>query len=129
MHIGPYGTTINHQPRFNLEASHLNEKPALRRFNALGETSETHYGAVKQGPITDPITDLIEPNVKFHYSRINSKLPGDNTAVKWQQEFIFTPTKLMVDDVTLKNGPIEVASGSHQGPSQNLWQDRRSRAL
>ena len=86
-----YGTTINAQPRFDLEASHRADKPALRRVNAPVEVSETYYEAMASSRMTDCVTDLIGPNVKFHHSKINSKLPGGNTEVKWHQDFTFTP--------------------------------------
>jgi ectoine hydroxylase-related dioxygenase (phytanoyl-CoA dioxygenase family) len=41
--------------------------------------------------VTDYVADLIGPNVKFHHSKINSKLPGAATKVKWHQDFPFTP--------------------------------------
>jgi ectoine hydroxylase-related dioxygenase (phytanoyl-CoA dioxygenase family) len=126
-----YGTTINAQPRFDLEASHRADKPALRRVNAPVEVSETYYEAMASSRMTDCVTDLIGPNVKFHHSKINSKLPGGNTEVKWHQDFTFTPhtnddvvtALLMVDDVTQENGPLEVAPGSHRGDLHSLWHD------
>ena len=37
------------------------------------------------------VADLIGPDVKLHHTKINSKLPGSATAVKWHQDFPFTP--------------------------------------
>jgi len=81
--------------------------------------------------MTDCVADLIGPNVKFHHSKINAKLPGGQTAVKWHQDFTFTPHSnddvvtalLMVDDVTAENGPLEVVAGSHKGDLYGLWHD------
>ena len=77
------------------------------------------------------VVDLIGPNVKFHHSKINSKLPGGKTAVKWHQDFAFTPHSnddiitalLMMDAVTDTNGPLEVVPGSHRGKIHSLWHD------
>jgi ectoine hydroxylase-related dioxygenase (phytanoyl-CoA dioxygenase family) len=74
---------------------------------------------------------LIGPNVKFHHSKINSKLPGARTEVKYHQDFPFTPHSnddvitalLMVDEVTQENGPLEVVAGSHKGAIHGLWHD------
>ena len=128
-HSEPYGTTINDHPRFDLEVSHRVDKPALRRVNAPVEVSEAYYEAMVSSRMTNCVTDLIGPNVKFHHSKINSKLPGGNTEVKWHQDFTFTPhtnddvvtALLMIDDVTEENGPLEVAAGSHRGPLYSLW--------
>lgn len=128
-HTAPYGVTINDRPRFDLEPGHTAKKPGLRRVNAPIEVSDAHYQAMANSRMTDCVADLIGPNVKFHHSKINAKLPGGNTAVKWHQDFPFTPHSnddvvtalLMVDEVTEENGPLEVLPGSHRGDLYGLW--------
>ena len=69
--------------------------------------------------------------VRFHHGKINSKLPGTATQVKWHQDFPFEPmtnddmitTLLFMDDVTLDNGPLEVLPGTHKGPIHSHWHD------
>ena len=127
----PYGDTLDGRPRFDLEPGHTSEKPALRRVNAPVEISQPYYDAMFSSRMTDCVADLIGPNVKFHHSKINSKLPGGQTAVKWHQDFPFTPHSndylitalLMVDEVTRDNGPLEVVAGSHTGELHGLWHD------
>ena len=127
----PYGDTLDGRPRFDLEPGHTSEKPALRRVNAPVEISQAYFDAMASSRMTDCVADLIGPNVKFHHSKINSKLPGGQTAVKWHQDFPFTPHSnddlitalLMVDEVTLDNGPLEVVAGSHTGELHGLWHD------
>ena len=130
-HTSPYGTTINDRPRFDLEPGHSREEPALRRVNAPIEVSESFYEATTNSRLTDCVADLIGPNVKLHHTKINSKLPGAGTQVKWHQDFLFTPHSnddvvtalLMVDEVTEENGPLEVVPGSHRGELYSLWHD------
>ena len=125
----PYGDTIDGRPRFDLEPGHTAEKPELRRVNAPVEVSQAYFDAMTTSLMTDCVADLIGPNVKFHHSKINSKLPGGQTAVKWHQDFPFTPHSyddlitalLMVDEVTQDNGPLEVVAGSHKGELHGLW--------
>ncbi len=127
----PYGDTLDGRPRFDLEAGHTAEKPGLRRVNAPIEVSQAYYAAMASSRMTDCVADLIGPNVKFHHAKINSKLPGGQTAVKWHQDFPFTPHSnddlvtalLMVDEVTQDNGPLEVIPGSHKGEIHGLWHD------
>ena len=79
--------------------------------------------------MTHCVSELIGPNVKFHHSKINSKLPGSRTEAKWHQDFLFTPHSnddvitalLMLDDVTQENGPLEVVPGTHRGKLYELW--------
>lgn len=127
----PYGDTIDGRPRFDLEPGHGAENPALRRVNAPVEISAAYFDAMTSSLMTDCVADLIGPNVKFHHSKINSKLPGGKTEVKWHQDFPFTPHSnddlitalLMVDEVTQDNGPLEVVAGSHKGELFGLWHD------
>jgi len=128
-HSEPYGETIDGRPRFDMEPGHTSEKPTLRRVNAPIEMSQAYFDATASSKMTDCVADLIGPNIKFHHSKINAKLPGGETAVKWHQDFPFTPHSnddlitalLMVDEVTLENGPLEVVAGSHTGELHGLW--------
>lgn len=126
----PYGETVDNRPRFDIQPGHSAEKPALRRVQAPTEVSDAYYEAMASSAMTDMIAELIGPNVKLHHTKINSKLPGSATEVKWHQDFAFTPHSnsdiitalLMVDEVTPKNGPLEVQPGSHKGPVHSIWQ-------
>lgn len=128
-HNEPYGETVDGRPRFDMDPEHTAENPTLRRVSAPVEMSQAYYDVMASSKMTDCVTDLIGPNVKFHHSKINAKLPGGTTAVKWHQDFPFTPHSnddlitalLMVDEVTLENGPLEVLAGSHTGEIHGLW--------
>lgn len=128
-HDEGYGETVDGRPRFDLEQGHCADKPALRRVNSPAEASAAYDDAMRNSAMTDCIADLIGPDVKFHHSKINSKLPGARTEVKYHQDFPFTPHSndnvitalLMVDEVTEQNGPLEVVPGSHKGPIHGLW--------
>lgn len=130
-HDSAYGDTLDGRPRFDLEPGHTADKPALRRVNAPVEVSDAYYEVMADSKMTSCVADLIGPNVKLHHTKINSKLPGGNTQVKWHQDFPFTPHSnddvitalLMVDEVTEENGPLEVLAGSHRGEIHGLWHD------
>ncbi len=126
-----YGETVDGRPRFDLESGHTDSQPALRRVNSPAEVSPAYDDAMRNSAMTGFVADLIGPNVKFHHSKINSKLPGAKTEVKYHQDYPFTPHSnddivtalLMVDEVTAENGPLEVVPGSHLGPIHEIWQD------
>jgi ectoine hydroxylase-related dioxygenase (phytanoyl-CoA dioxygenase family) len=132
-HQSSYGEMTDGRPRFDLETGHSADQPALRRVNAPIEVSKAYHEATTDSRMTDCVADLIGPNVKLHHTKINSKLPGAATVVKWHQDFPFTPHSnddlvtalLMVDEVTEENGPLEVAPGTHKGPIHGLWHDGR----
>jgi len=130
-HEEAYGETVDGRPRFDLEAGHRRERPALRRINAPADISEDYFEAVTESRMTDMVADLIGPDIRHHHNKINSKLPGAATQVKWHQDFPYTPHSntdlvtalLMIDEVTEQNGALEVSPGSHTGPLYDLWHD------
>lgn len=130
-HKEPYGESFDGRIRFDVQPGHSEDAPALRRVQAPTEVSDAYYDAMANSRMTDMISDLIGPDVKLHHTKINSKLPGAATEVKWHQDFLFTPhtnsdvvtALLMVDDVTDDNGPLEVLNGSHKGELHSIWQD------
>ena len=130
-HEDAWGEMVNGKPRFDVEKGHSSENPALRRINAPHEVSEAYFNAMADSGMADMVADLIGPDVKLHHTKINSKLPGSATAVKWHQDFPFTPhtnddlitALLMVDEVTEENGPLEVWADTHKGEIHTLWHD------
>lgn len=130
-HSAAWGETVDGRARFDLEPGHSAARPALRRVNAPTDISEAYYAVMRDSRMTDGVAELIGPNLRYHHSKINSKLPGAATAVKWHQDFPFTPHSnddlvtalLMVDDVTDENGPLQVVPGSHRGEIHDLWHD------
>ncbi|HSM41387.1 MAG TPA: phytanoyl-CoA dioxygenase family protein [Afifellaceae bacterium] len=132
-HEAAYGEAMDGRPRFDLQPGHSAAHPALRRVQAPSEISEAYFNVMADSRMTDMVADLIGPNVKHHHNKINSKLPGAATEVKWHQDFPYTPhtntdlvtALLMVDEVTDENGPLEIAPGSHRGPLHSLWHDGR----
>ena len=130
-HSEAYGETIDGRARFDLEPGHSTDMPALRRVNAPTDISDDYYEVMRNSRMTDCVAELIGPNIKYHHSKVNSKLPGAATVVKWHQDFPFTPHSnddlitalLMLDDVTEDNGPLQVVPGSHKGEIYDLWHD------
>ena len=128
-HADNYGDTINHRPRFDLDPTHGPQHPALRRVNAPIEVSASHFEVATDSRMVDAVADLIGPDVKLHHSKTNSKQPSTVTAVKYHQDFAFTPHSnddvvtalLFLDDIDESNGALEVVPGSHRGPLHSIW--------
>jgi ectoine hydroxylase-related dioxygenase (phytanoyl-CoA dioxygenase family) len=129
-HERNYGEMVDGRPRFDLQIpGHSRAAPLLRRVNSPTEISPSYLDVVTSSRIPDMVADLIGPNVKFHHSKINAKLPGANTEVKWHQDFPFTPHSnddlvtalLALDDVDETNGPLIAALGSHKDGLAGLW--------
>lgn len=126
-----YGTTQDGRPRFDLQPGHTSDKPALRRIQSPEEISDIFADTMRHARTVDYCAELIGPNLRFHHGKVNSKLPGSATAVKWHQDFLFEPMTnddmitclLFLDEVTKENGPLEVIPGSHKGPLYSHWHD------
>lgn len=131
LHTDDYGETLDGRARFDLEPGHSAERPALRRVQSPEEVSDVYAAVMRKARTVDIVAELIGPAIKFHHGKVNSKLPGAATKVKFHQDFPFQPMSnddlitalLFVDDVTLENGPLEVVSGTHKGPLFSLWHD------
>ena len=130
-HAENYGSTINQRPRFDLDPTHSPRHPALRRVNAPIEVSSAHFEVATSSRMVDAVAALIGPNVKLHHTKTNSKQPRTVTAVKYHQDFTFTPHSnddvvtalLFLDDIDQDNGALEVVPGSHRGPLHSIWSD------
>ncbi len=131
LYNGDYGETLDGRPRFDLQPGHRSDKPALRRVQSPEEISDIFANVMRKARTVDFCIDLLGPNLKFHHGKVNSKLPGSATEVKWHQDFPFQPMTnddiitclLFLDNVTLENGPLEVIPGSHKGPLYSHWHD------
>lgn len=130
-HTDNYGTTCDGRPRFSVQPGHCASQPALRRIASPNELSDLWLDTMRNSIAVDAVCDIFGPNLRFNNAKINSKLPGSGTDVKYHQDFPFelhTNDDLMtvlyfIDDVTAENGPLEVVPGSHKGPLHELWHD------
>ena len=133
-HTAPFGPpTLDDRPRFDMGAEHSAASPALRRVNNPSDISAAFRAVMQEAAMVDMVADLIGPNVKFHHCKINLKLPGSHTEVGYHQDFAYTPHSnddvvtalLMLDDMTLENGCLQVVPGSHRGPIHSLFDGER----
>lgn len=130
-HTSDYGETLDGRPRFDLQPGHNAETPGLRRVQSPEEVSDVYLDIMRNARTVDICAELIGPAIRFHHGKVNSKLPGTATEVKWHQDFPFEPMTnddmitalLFIDDVTLENGPLEVVPGTHKGPIHSHWHD------
>ncbi len=132
-HDGPFGEMLDGRPRFDVEPGHSAAAPALRRVASPEEISTAYLQLIESGPMLDAVADLLGDDLRFHHAKLNSKLPGSGTTVKWHQDFTFDPhsnddcitAMLFLDDIDSDIGPARVVPGSHRGELYSLWQDGR----
>jgi ectoine hydroxylase-related dioxygenase (phytanoyl-CoA dioxygenase family) len=132
-HDGPFGEMLDGRARFDVEPGHTATAPALRRVASPEEISSEFMGLIESGPMLEAVADLLGEDLRFHHAKLNSKLPGSGTTVKWHQDFTFDPhsnddcitAMLFLDDIDSEIGPARVVSGSHRGELFSLRQDGR----
>ena len=132
-HSEDYGETLDGRARFDLQPGHSADVPGLRRVQSPEEVSAIYAQAMRTARTVDICAELIGPAIRFHHGKVNSKLPGTATAVKFHQDFPFQPMTnddiitclLFIDDVTPENGPLEVVPGTHRGPLYSHWHNGR----
>lgn len=132
-HEAAFGETKDGRPRFDIDTNdHRSDHPSLRRIASPTEISEAYYDVAMNSKMSELVGQLIgKSGTKFHHSKINAKLPHTETSVKWHQDFPFTPhtnddmvtALLMIDPVTLENGPLQVIPASHKDTLYDHWQD------
>ena len=125
-----YGTTMDGRPRFDLEQkNHSPANPALRRISSPIEISDDYLDVTRNNRALDLVAHIFGPNIKLVNTKVNLKLPGSGTVVKYHQDFPFEPhsnddliTALyFLDDVTFENGPLEVVPKTHKKEIYSLW--------
>jgi phytanoyl-CoA hydroxylase len=132
-HDGPFGEMQDGRPRFDVEPGHSAALPALRRVASPEEISAAYLQLIESGPMLEAVAELLGDDLRFHHAKLNSKLPGSGTTVKWHQDFTFDPhsnddcitAMLFLDDIDSDIGPARVVPGSHRGELYSLWHDGR----
>lgn len=129
-HQEPWGETVDKRARFDIESDHSATHPSLRRVTSPTEISDAYKQAALDSRMSEIAGQLVgSSGARLHHSKVNSKLPHTATQVKWHQDFPFTPHSnddlvtclLMISEVTMENGPLQVIPGSHKGTLFTHW--------
>ena len=131
--VANYGDTADGKARFDLECGHGAQTPRLRRVGNPCDISAAFLEVMRNAALVDMVSDLIGPDVKFHHSKLNIKLPGMDTHVGYHQDHPFDPhtnddvvvTLLMLDDMCEENGCTYVVPGSHRGAHYSHYREGR----
>ena len=110
--------------RLDLEDTHTPEQPRLRRIKLPHTQSEVMRDLMYSDHILAPARDLIGPDIRMHTTKLNMKKAGYGAAVEWHQDYAFYPHTnddilaigVLIDDMEIENGPLQVFPGSHKGP-------------
>ena len=114
---------------WDLEPEHCSENPRLRRLTSPNDYDDTYWAYASSEAITEILSDLIGPDIKFHHSKLNFKWAGGGEEVKWHQDISFWPhtnytpctVGLYLEDCNDDQGPLGIIAGSHKGPLFNQY--------
>ncbi|MGI9423083.1 MAG: phytanoyl-CoA dioxygenase family protein, partial [Hyphomicrobiaceae bacterium] len=109
---------------FDLDDGHSSDQPRLTRIKLPHKQNPYFWETLKNSHMTEVLTTLLGPNTALQTTKLNTKAPGGGAAVEWHQDWAFYPHTnddmlafgLMLEDVDLANGPLQVIPGSHKGP-------------
>ena len=109
---------------FDLDEGHCAEQPRLTRIKLPHKQNQYFDDILKKSGVTEVLRDILGENATLLTSKLNTKSPGGGAAVEWHQDWAFYPHTndnllafgLMLEDVTIENGPLQVIPGSHKGP-------------
>ena len=109
---------------WDLEPGHCSDNPRLRRLTSPNDYDDNYWAYASSEAITEILSDLIGPDIKFHHSKLNFKWAGGGEEVKWHQDISFWPhtnytpctVGLYLEDCNDEQGPLGIIAGSHKGP-------------
>ena len=109
---------------YDLDEGHCPEQPRLTRIKLPHKQHQYFDEILKKSGVTAVLRDILGANATLLTSKLNAKSPGGGAAVEWHQDWAFYPHTndnllafgLMLEDVTIENGPLQVIPGSHKGP-------------
>lgn len=110
--------------RFDLDEGHTADTPRLTRIKLPHKIDPIYWEVLVNSRMTEVLNTLLGPDVLLQTAKLNTKAPGGGAAVEWHQDWAFYPATndsmlalgLMLEDVDMDNGPLQVIPGSHKGP-------------
>ena len=118
---------VDHNDKFDLEPSHTKNAPNVRRIKTPHKWHSIFWDLIQSPGMISCLTRLLGADVRLHGSKLNLKSAGDGSAVEWHQDWAFyqhsndhvLAVGLMLDDMTLENGPLLLVPGSHR--IEKVW--------
>lgn len=116
-------TVSAHDDIYELEDDHSSDRPRLQRIKAPHAVDRVYMELIRDARVLSVLRGLLGPSVRLQNSKLNLK-SSDGSPVEWHQDWAFYPytnddvlaVGVMLDDMTLENGPLMVVPGSHRGP-------------
>jgi phytanoyl-CoA hydroxylase len=120
--VAKAGSVSAHNEVYDLEPGHRPEAPRVRRIKTPHKWHPLFLEAVREPRMVEVLKALLGPDVRLHGSKLNMKSPHYGSPVEWHQDWAFYPHTnddilaigVMLDDVEIENGPLQVLPGTHR---------------
>lgn len=122
-----------HDPVYDLEPSHRPDAPRVRRIKTPFKVHPLFRRMAEHPRLVEVLSRLIGPDIRIQGGKINLKSAGYGSPVEWHQDWAFYPhtnddllaVGVLLDDMTLDNGPLLMMPGTHKGPTYDHHVDGR----
>ena len=74
-----------------IEPDHTPERPRFKRINRATDQHQAFWAYAANSVLTETVSDLVGPAVRYRESYINCKSPRGGDAIDWHQDFPFYP--------------------------------------
>jgi len=125
--VAAAATVDTHTAVYDLEPGHTRAEPRVRRIKQPHKVHPAFDAVVRSESVMAVLRELLGPDLRLHGSKLNMKAAHYGSPVEWHQDWAFYPHTnddilaigVMLDDMSLENGPLMVVPGSHKGPVWN----------
>jgi len=116
---------------FDLEEGHSAAYPRLRRIKRPIKQHPSYEAMLHHPGIIAVLQQIMGPAIRHYGIKLNLKPGYGGEPVEWHQDWAYYPHTndnlcvlgILLDDVTMENGPLLVVPGSHKGPALDHHQD------
>jgi ectoine hydroxylase-related dioxygenase (phytanoyl-CoA dioxygenase family) len=121
-----------HDDVYDLEPTHTPERPRVRRIKKPHTLHAVFDDFMRSEGVLSVTRQLVgHAGVRVYGTKLNIKAPEYGSPVEWHQDWAFYPhtnddvlaVGVMLNDMTLENGPLMVLPGSHKGPTYDHHAD------
>ena len=109
---------------FDFEAANTPETPMVQRIKKPHRIDPLYFALARHPGIFALVQRICGEHVRLSHSKINMKAARAGSPLEWHQDWAFAPhtnmstcvASVMIDEVSLENGAMQVLPGSHKGP-------------
>lgn len=129
--VGNAAKVTANDATYDLEDTHSANEPRVRRVKHPQTVMPSVKALIRKPELVEIVKQLIGPGVRFQTAKLNMKAAGYGAPVEWHQDWAFYPhtnqdllaVGIMLDDIDLSNGPMQIIPGSHRGPVHDHHSD------